>query len=86
MRKLIRVTQDDIDKGRSGSCAYCPIARAARRAFGKIAYVCYSQIAIFDDIPKHELTLPVPKRASEFICSFDSHKLVKPFAFYVDVS
>lgn len=88
----IEVTQEDIDNGVGGNCAYCPVARAAARAFPDkpMVRVGSNILWVFDTLdtrrPRMEYTLPV--KASDFIARFDKHgpEAVAPFTFTIDTS
>lgn len=76
----IEVTQEDIDKGKQGSCGRCPIALAAYRVMeGSFLVLPY---AIFRLEGK---SISLPDSAIEFIGLFDSGMPVKPFSFTIEI-
>jgi hypothetical protein len=80
MKKLIRVTPQDIREGERKDCHYCPIARAMNRAFrNKNIQVVGPGVWIKGKL----LRLPDP--AMDFILRFDKGWPVKPFSFLVEV-
>lgn len=93
-RLTIRVTQDDINLGQAYSGAFCPIARAMKRAFGlgsddtsgKVyvgnLYAEYSPTSLMTD--QNMMVCPLPDEATEFITEFDGGREVVPFTFEVD--
>ena len=83
---IIRVTQDDILQGRRYSPAYCPVARAVRRATDvcpvAITIGLGSRIGLArvgDDI--YEL----PSWVADIICGYDIGKPIKPFTFSLPI-
>jgi hypothetical protein len=78
MKKLIKVTQDDIKNGTKRISESCPIALALKRKFKiNYAFVRYSFFKLEDGI-----THPMPEKACNFAEDFDRGKKVKPFSFY----
>jgi len=88
MRKLlkIKVTTEDIIKGRRNSTDRCPIARAAKRVLKKVDGVMGDVIDFkFDTILQEDNMCILPIKAQRFIAHFDDDKKVKPFTFQVSV-
>lgn len=95
MKKLIRVTQADINRGVKKLCHYCPVAIALNRAFNivanKIDYTNGFHVrAIAIDPPDGLIqslngrVLYCPKSVIKFIKTFDNCKKdAKPFNFYL---
>ena len=84
MRKLIEVTQADIDTAKQNRlmpCATCPVARALTRAFKQDAYVFKTTWMLLSEDISNEKTLS--RSATRFIHNFDFDRPVKPFKFYV---
>jgi hypothetical protein len=78
----IQLLQDDIDKGLPARSAFCPVARAIRRACPKIKQVnvgC-SRIRLGDG-----QYITTPPEVCNFISAFDRHKPVEPFEFDLDI-
>lgn len=71
----IEVTQEDIDRGRRGSCFECPVARAASRAVG--AEVSTDRYLFYLPTAK----IKTPTEVAKFIHAFDGGEPVAPFSF-----
>ena len=94
----IKVTQKDIDSGRSG-CKVCPIALALHRKLDPIIVVTPSRIPnvsaysiafkYYDKIDEERkyIYIDLPKVAVNFIRDFDRNgkSAVKPFEFEIEV-
>jgi hypothetical protein len=94
MRKLIRVTQEDINNGRPDDSFNCPVALAIQRELrtNSIDVVChfgYTKIPlVFKPLNTYYVIQTgslLPRSANRFIKKFDAHKEVKPFNFYIEV-
>ena len=77
----IDVTEEDIQEGVKCDCDACPIARAVRRATGDqtlsvMGYGVYRGAMLIGRFPK---------KATDFVISFDSDDSVKPFSFNLDM-
>lgn len=90
MRKLIEVTQEDIDHGKRLDSSKCPIARAIKRHFPtsetmKIVQAGLKGIYYWDNHMAKEIC-PTPRSAYRFIRKFDrwGRNGVKPFNFYME--
>lgn len=84
MKILIRVTQEDIDRGERRSCAECPVALAVRRHFlGTPAFSFYENVEIDDG--KDRLIAGTPEIATNFMEAFDDGESVSPFSFTLDL-
>ncbi len=85
MKKLIRVTQEDIRKGNRESKTNCPVAIAISRVFPRMHPLLVGStmgiLGVFTGIKFIDL----PRSAVRFIKKFDSCKAVKPFNFYLDI-
>lgn len=87
-RTLIRVIQEDIDKGCKNQSTRCPVARAVHRIGKPKAAVGSSHVTFFGDttpilsgVARSSLSI----RASRFIRHFDRGHAVKPLNFYLEV-
>jgi len=84
---IIKVTQDDIDKGEVSSHCNCPISRAIKRHTGLLNIatggrtVTYNKFVNQSSIIMGSFTLPLAAR--EFIERFDSDESVVPFEFEI---
>ena len=83
MKKLIKVTKANIKNGNHGCSGSCPVTLALRDSgidgvgLGKNDdYVFNYTINRID---------PAPRSVRRFAKAFDTHKKVKPFAFYFDM-
>lgn len=76
----IKVTQDDIDKGKRCLINQCPIALAVRRGTG--LPTVYIGAVHFITGKFERVTLP--PAAIEFIKKFDQQATVKPFEFELE--
>ena len=90
-RRLVRVTQADIDAGTRLSAGSCPVALATYRTFRVFVTVSPRRIAIRHPgwgphLPRVTF-VPLSQRAAEWVQAFDHPELGKaaePFAFYVN--
>lgn len=86
-RKLvkIKVTKEDIKKGKANNGTRCPIAIASKRLLKKVNFVCASGIYFkggwFGQDSSFFMT-DVPKN---FVREFDRENKVKPFTFSIMV-
>ena len=80
MKHIIKVTQEDIDRGVRRHDAHCPIANAIR-GMGYYGVSVAGIMACFytDDGFEHEIFLP--SKAQEFANHFDDGNNVEPFEF-----
>lgn len=85
MRKLIKVTDDDIRFGRRASASFCPVARAVNRIIKPPVTVTPDHITVYLDDEQKYLTIPNNERVSDFIRDFDAGKKVKPLNFYINL-
>ena len=76
----IKVTAEDIKRGKRQDCWRDPVARAARRATSKSAWVGYFTMGL-DGRKARKL----PKKVASFVSRFDAGKPVKPFSFEIDL-
>lgn len=79
-RKLIHVTQEDIDKGVRGSSNSCPIARAIKRETDMVNFKVLTW-ALYNY--QHEIICSFSDKTSSFILEYDLGRRVKPFNFYL---
>lgn len=79
---LISVTEKDIRKGVRTSCRFCPIARAAKRAFKAVSVAVVSGKLFVESKEEVGMYL-LPKSADDFIDAFDNGSKVEPFEFEV---
>jgi hypothetical protein len=77
---LVRVTKDDIKRGKREDMQACPIARSLKR-LGKRQV----EVAIFGGISwGTNGYAKCPKEAKKFIRAFDRGRKVEPFKFYLE--
>lgn len=86
MKKLIKVTIEDIKLGSRINGHWCPVARAVRRKLNN-NYHClvgdnYIDIYLGGVVTK---TIPLHERVCDFIFDFDTGKKVEPLNFYIDL-
>lgn len=84
-KKRIYVTKDDIAKGCRFNSRNCPIARAMKRAFGRLVGVDGLMWYLYRSV-KRGITGPnrrLPASAQRFITAFDKGRAVNPFRFTV---
>lgn len=84
MKRLrVEVTAEDIADGRREHCERCPVARAMRRAIGRVVWVGGAgQWGIGNRSPQPKR---LPLRVTDFITAFDTGRPVSPFTFNLDV-
>jgi hypothetical protein len=77
MRKvIIKVTQQDIDRGIKGDCEKCPIGLAVQRCLtGMNLRKFYNSTEAQEQ--------PLPPIATEFMRKFDAGEVVTPFEFAI---
>lgn len=80
MKYTVNVTQEDIDKGKKGSCSQCPVALAGIRSVGKSFYVGPTMFAF-----RFNWIAELPKCVVDFIERFDSGQPVQPFTFDIEI-
>jgi len=76
----VDVTADDIEQGVAKSAGYCPIARAARRAF-------HQPISVYDNyMSTRNVHMEMPREAKDFVRTFDLgwRTVCQPFKFVID--
>jgi hypothetical protein len=87
---IIKVTQEDIDKGCERSISNCPIARAAARELGisdteisvnGFHINIWVENALNIEGSKPIKTAKLPQKARNFITKFDSGMIPPPFEF-----
>jgi hypothetical protein len=80
----IKVTQEDIDRGKRDSSFACPVARAASR-WGFVALVGGIFINLYA-YGGRGFRCQLPQDTVNFIKSFDTGEPVKPFEFELNVT
>ncbi len=84
MKKLIKVTKDDISKGKPRANNRCPIARAIKRILPNWEFIEIGrEYMTYGILPRQRVELN--QRAKCFIDQFDDGKKVKSFSFYLDI-
>jgi hypothetical protein len=88
MLTTIHVTETDIQNGKEGDCALCPIALSLKRyideRYSVFVHDDSASMASFerlDMIPP----IPLPQEAKAFIKAFDCFLPVAPFSFQLDI-
>jgi hypothetical protein len=84
MKKIVNVTQKDVNLGVPKSCVNCPISLAIKRLFKSAGCQVYSEKVLIFTNGRVD-TFILPREAQEFIIEFDQFKLVKPFRFTLSV-
>lgn len=80
-RKVINVTQRDIEMGEPEEPFACPVARAVARAFKKkIGYVGVNG----DEFEMRRGYVKAPKSVETFVNKFDKLETVAPFTFTLE--
>lgn len=80
---LVKVTDEDIQNGKSYDPCKCPIALALRRQTGLNAAVGNGATLFTDDLITYEST-NWPEIADRFIINFDTGRPVTPIEFDLD--
>ena len=75
----IRVTQEDIDKGKRNSLRRCPVALALKRACGRIVEV--GSTMVYSRNEDRAWLISLPEKAEDFVKLFDIGEPVEPFTF-----
>ncbi len=80
----IRVTRDDIRKGKRKNTCECAVARALRRQtpFKHIRVQSGFHLGIGDD---RHIVISIPTEVRDFIDAFDAGDRVKPFTFDLSI-
>ena len=81
MKKLIKVTQEDINNGVRGSAYSCPIANACAR---ESIFVGVGDVII--RFKPNGAIIHTPESVKKFVKKFDKGKSVEPFNFLLDCS
>lgn len=79
----IQVTQEDIERGLRGDCAFCPIALSMRRSTGEFWAVTGRAATPYAGHWTDSVTLP--QECEGFISAFDKGYVVSPFSFSIEV-
>jgi hypothetical protein len=85
MEVVIRVSRDDIRKGKIESSEYCPIARAVKRMVikGTKVSVCQDVIDLKNEALDSDENLSNPEES--FVRRFDNGEKVSPMEFTLDI-
>lgn len=81
---VVKVTQQDIDKGEAGTCASCPIALSLKRLKGEwtAIWMGVNLIHIACDIHgERHYKFAVSQAVRDFRRKFDEYGIGKPFSF-----
>ncbi len=76
---MLNVTEKDIKRAHRQGCQYCPFELAARRHLK-----CFSGVvmlncdAVYDDADVSRPMVPLSKKVSRWIASFDANRAVRP--------
>ena len=81
MRKKIKIEQDQIDRGRKGHCAMCPVSLAITEQTGLLCTVGYAKIALEPGVDYR--SMDTPKSVIKFISEFDISGTGQPFNFFL---
>lgn len=83
----VEVTDRDIRLGMSANCWSCPIAQALNRAALDLQFQVMGSYAAYwkRGEPVVRRLLWLPPEAEQFICDFDAHRPVQPFAFETEL-
>lgn len=79
-RIKVSVTKNDIRRGVAQRTDRCPVALAVTRALRSQAFVETDEIRVHIPVPCRMTT---PRKAAQFIQSFDGGQKVNPFTFYL---
>ena len=83
---LIKVTQEDIDRGTHGGVESCPVALAIKRQQRKRTRVAsYGFRILVDKTTGTWRVYNNPSIAQDWIKDFDNHQNVKPFQFEAEL-
>lgn len=82
MRKLIKVTQDNINEG-SRMHDSCPVALALIESGFKNPRVMHNSIYL--SAPIKYISVKAPRSVRRFIGNFDQMRPVEPFNFYINI-
>lgn len=79
----ITVTQQDIDTGIPWMLCGCPIARAIKRATGKVAAVLADNTVLLNPCSDHAQKISLPPEAAKWREDYDRepHVVMSPFSF-----
>lgn len=80
----IDVTQEDIEKGITGSCTRCPVALALRRAVPEATNAVVRKDCISVNPYDFYVESITPQKVAWFIFDFDGGGPAHPFTFEVD--
>lgn len=87
---LIKVTQDDIDRGVHRSCDKCPVTLAVNRVLLDYYRTWSTRYKIFicaikENLSVKRVSFNTPFPVAEFICQFDRRNSVEPFEFEIPI-
>lgn len=77
---LIKVTQEDINKGKKHNCNECPVALAIKRIINDKYIKTHKANLSIDSV-----WYPLPSIVVKFISDFDKGIMVKPFEFELNL-
>lgn len=82
MKYLIKVTQDDIDKGMKTLPEFCPISLAAKRDCEFLFVSTGIETITFGNTKFHtKYKFQLPESAIDFVRFYDGNTIVHPFEF-----
>lgn len=88
--RTIKVTTDDIRRGKRSSASFCPVARAATRALDDIAtsvQAAGGELSYYRKSDRPPWTsIRLPESVNRRIDAYDAGEEMKPFTFRVDLS
>ena len=88
MTVRVEVSAKDIAEGRVNSKRFCPVARAATRAlapYGLDVSVGWLNVRAHRAGDNRVFVLPLPTEAEFFVEDFERGRLVRPFAFELEL-
>lgn len=84
MRKLIKVTKENIELGLAKDGEFCPVGLALKDAGLFRPWVTRSFIRGRPPLGSEKVVnMDTPENVTRFISRFDNHRPVKPFNFYI---
>lgn len=82
-RILVRITQDDIDRGSRYKADCCPVALTLKRMGFSAINVWGDRTSFLDPQADEFIHRSLPQEATEFVRAFDNKKSVKPIRFHL---
>ena len=77
----VEVTQQMIDEGERGACAYCPVAKGLMAATNRRWLVAEGGTAASELTPGRNVCVQLPLSCRAFVSAFDRRQSVQPFSF-----